>query len=444
MLVGLPRRFLHAWASAWRIAPQDIQTYVVPLCRKESGEKVNRDLHAKGILVSDDGRAMLLCGSSNFSPHGMGVSVANIEANLCYLDEADMKQGGLRLEDRLPVDWDADYALDAIWPETTTPLEEDRPSATPRLPAVFLWATYNQRSAQLTIALDPNEALPSEWSLHLPGENRLEFPALIDHHSLATLPEDERLIIHLPDALRSANITGLRVSWLDPDYGSAIAILPVQVESGVDLLPPEEFRALTADGILTCLISGREPAEWVEACERQGSSLSGRSSAAIDSLRTVETGGYALYRIRRLGRALATLSERLLRTLRSRDALAYRLGQDPLGPCYLADALVREWGAQNGNDAGAPVDPVPLIFALAEIALAVAHVGRRVYAKREAGEPDLRPLFRDVTVQLECQCAEISNGGEGQGANLLDYVAQVRSECERLIGRSEGGEQHAS
>ncbi len=112
MVVALPNRFREAWASVWRIAPDDVPTYVVPLCR--AGEKANRDLHAKSVLVSGEGTTMLLCGSSNFSPHGMGVGIANVEANLCYLDDLDTKRNGLTLGNRLPVDWEEDRCENPI------------------------------------------------------------------------------------------------------------------------------------------------------------------------------------------------------------------------------------------------------------------------------------------------------------------------------------------
>src|SRR5262249_43827595 len=153
--------------------------------------------------------------------------------------------------------------------------------------------------------------------------------------------------------------------------GEHQALLPVQVERAEDLLPPEEFRAISADAIIACLLSGREPAELVEQMERQGRGSEHQNTPVVD------TSGYALYRVRRLGRALATLGERLLRTVRTREATAYRLGQDPLGPCALAEALVREWGSPSEQAQAA------LRFALAEVCLTLAHVGRRVAAGRQ-------------------------------------------------------------
>src|SRR5262249_21209881 len=160
--------------------PNDVATYVVPPHR-EGEPHANRDLHAKGVLIWGDGATMLMCGSSNFSPRGMGIRAANAEANLCYLDDPDAKRSGLRLQDRLPVSWEEDLAESPVWPDTAEPIEDEQPSGDRPLPDAFLWAVYNQRTAVLTVFVDPSVALPSEWSLRWPGEASDEAPPLIDH-----------------------------------------------------------------------------------------------------------------------------------------------------------------------------------------------------------------------------------------------------------------------
>lgn len=435
MVVGLPRRFIEAWSSGWRVDPGDVPTYVVPLCR--AGEKVNRDLHAKGILVNGDGAAMLVCGSSNFSPHGMGVGAANVEANLCYLDDTETKRNGLRLEDRLPVDWEKDFCERPIWPEAAEPIDDEQPGADRPLPAAFLWAVYNQRTAVLTVAVDPSAEFPAEWSLRWPGERSEEAPPLADHRQHPRPAAEGRIVLQLAASLRGANIAGLRLVWRDEKGTMQSATLPVHVESGDDLLPPEEFRSLTTDGILECLLSGREPAEWVEALERrQASGQAKASPRELDSLRAVDTSGYILYRTRRLGAALAALGERLLRTVRTRDAMAYRLQQDPLGPRMLAEALVREWQEVSKENGARADDPATLLFGRAEINLMLAHVARRV------AEAHLRPLFRETVEDIDRQCAEITSGF-APPPNLKGYLKAVKRKYEHLLEGTAGGARHA-
>jgi hypothetical protein len=432
--VGLPRRFLEAWASAWRVDPNDVPTYVVPLCR--TGEKANRELHAKGILVGGEGVTMLLCGSSNFSPHGMGVGVANAEANLCYLDDRDTRRNELLLEERLPADWEKDLCEGAMWPETAEPIEDEDPGADRPLPVAFLYAVYNQQTATLTVVVDATASFPSEWSLRWPGERSGEALPLVDHVKQPHPPTNGRIVLQLSASLRGANIAGLRLHWRDEEGTMQHAILAVHVESAEDLLPPEEFRSLTSDGILQCLLTGRDLAEWVEVLEwQQTTAQTNATPRELDSLLAIETSGYVLYRTRRLGQALAALGERLVGTVRMRDAMAYRLGQDPLGPLMLAKALVREWQEASKQSAPSVDDPAVLLFSLAEINLMVAHVARRVT------ESHLRPLFRTSIEELDGLCKEVASGYT-LPPNLAAYLRAVKRKAGHLLGVT-GAERHA-
>jgi len=431
MVVGLPRRFLVAWASAWRSDPNAVHTYVVPLCRQ--GEKANRDLHAKGVLVAGDGMEMLLCGSSNFSPHGMGIGVANAEANLCYTDDSSTKRSGLLLSDRLPVDWKLDFCESPIWLEMANPIEDEQPSTNQAIPAAFLWAVYNQRTAVLIIAMDTQAPLPVEWSVRWPGEGSERTPPLLDDQALPQTPPDGRAVVQLSTSLRGANIAGLRLSWRDETGVMKSGLMPVHVEATEDLLPPDEFRSLSASGIVECLLSGREPAEWIAFME--GRQLGDRGSSAsreFESLRTVDTSSYLLYRTRRLGAALTAQGERLLRTTRTQDALNYRLRQDPLGPLMLAEALIRESEAaelKNGNHEG---DGSMLLFSLAEVNLMLAHVARRL------AEVRFRVFFQETIEQIDRMSDEWVKRA-APSANLSGYLMAVRTRCTDLLPVAGGG-----
>lgn len=432
MVVGLPRRFLEAWASAWRTAPGAVTTFVVPLCRK--GEKANRDLHAKGVLVAGDGMEMLMCGSSNFSPSGMGIGAANAEANLCYLDDYSTKRNGRRLEDRLPADWELDLCKSAIWPESVEAIEDEQPGSNQPIPAAFLWAVYNQREAVITIALDTQPPLPAEWSLRWPGEGSEQTPPLLDQLQLPQAPAGGRVTLQLSESFRGANIAGLRLTWRDQTGDMKNGLMPVSVESTDSLLPPDEFRSLTAHGIVECLLSGREPAEWVALLEsRQNGTVP--NSRAFDSLQAVDTSSYTLYRTRRFGAALTAQGERLLKTVRTREAMSYRLRQDPLGPRMLADAITRESegaGADKGDESAASL----LLFSLAEITLMLAHVFRRLAERR------FRPLFEDTIREIE-KMSDAWAQHAAPSPNLTSYLASVRMKCGDLLGRPKAEGHHA-
>ena len=188
----------------------------------------------------------------------------------------------------------------------------------------------------LTIAIDTQVPLPAEWFVRWPGEGSEQTPPLLDHQALPQAPPDGLVVVQLSTSLRGANIDGLRITWRDETGAVRDGLMPVHVEAAEDLLPPEEFWSLSASGIVECLLSGREPAEWVALLEgRQSGDQAVSGSRDFDSLRAVDTTSYMLYRTRRLGAALTAQGERLLRTVRTREAVIYRLRQDPLGPCML-------------------------------------------------------------------------------------------------------------
>jgi hypothetical protein len=244
------------------------------------------------------------------------------------------------------------------------------------------------------------------------------------------MPVSGRVEVILPDEITAVAITCLEVSWRD-EQGEHSALLPVQVERVEDLLPPEEFQGLSADAIIDCLLSGREPAEWAEQQERR----KGAATRVLDPLTCTDTSGYVLYRVRRLGRALAVLGARLLQTVRTHDAIAYRLNQDPLGPCFLARALARQWGERTEQDVTA------LRFALAETTLTIAHAGQRIDADRQEGDPDVRPLFVEAIRELNALGANLI--GAAGHTNLESYITAVGRECLRLVGGVQREESHA-
>lgn len=406
-------------------------TCIVPLRRKD--EEFSRNLHAKAVFLTDKQRNVLLCGSSNFTPHGMGVGAANVEANLCYIDDYGQKRGGQYIDSRLPVDWALDRCDRITWQQSAEPLPEDLPPLTPFLPAVFLSATYSQREAQLVICLDATKSFPTQWSLRLPGQQSGS-PPLVENRQYPSIPGNGRIVLQLPGNMRGVTVTCLLVTWM-PDHGdAATAYLPVQVEKLGDLLAPEEFRSLSAAAIIECLISGRELAEIVDVEERRASRGTASTEAALESLRAVDTSGFVLYRVRRLGRALAALGERLQKTLHTHDAMTYRLRHDPLGPCILADAFIRE-SAKHGQAAGMDVmERSQFMFSLAELSLTVAFAGRGIHSELETGEPDLRPLFR-VTVS---EFLKMANGLPALGIvgqdRLQDYIEAVKEKACDLLG----------
>lgn len=409
--IDLPKAFLAQWTKAWRAAPR---VFAVP--QRREGEPRDRPLHAKGILIANEekDRGLLLCGSSNFSLHGMGVMDApNIEANLVYIDAVKSKN---RLDLRMPADWDADEAEDALWSDQDVPGEDDERQGS-LLPPVFQWATYNQAGATITFGFKGGAAFPGHWRIDLPGNDDDALTLLSDDTLPKTAPDTH--VCALPAALKRAHIVALRVIWNNDADDEQSAPMLVHALKYDDLLPPEACQGLSASTIIDCLIDRKDLAD--KAAETEDPLAPVQATVAP----VQDTTHYLLYRIRRLGLALGLMGARLLTTPRSADALFYRLHRDPLGPVRLAEALVREYEPRRDR----PSESEAMRFALAEIALMVAHTGRRWHADNAAGEPDLRALFADCVAAVDAQSAAIP----APEAAIAAYARRVAHEAQTLL-----------
>jgi hypothetical protein len=143
-----------------------------------------------------------------------------------------------------------------------------------------------------------------------------------------------------------------------------------------------------------------------------------------------------MYRSRRLGRALATLGDRIVRTVRTRVAFAYRLESDPLGPISLATAIAGEQKA-TAEPVVAGFAASYVLFALSEIQLTLAYAGHEVHRGRGALEPDLRTLFVRAIDRIESLRQGISSDAGHAAAG--SYSTRVREKCEQLLGATVAG-----
>lgn len=427
-IVPLPKHFGQCWKERFgensRILP-------VPMCVEEVDERP-RDLHAKAILIEGDSHDLLMAGSSNFTPHGMGIGVFNCEANLVFEDKADEKREGQTFDDRLgvPVSWDDPLSVDDItWQDPEQP-PEDAPSSKPQLPAFFAWASYSQTTGVIRVGVDRNQSEPSDWTIGLAGQSAEQSVSLFSRSLCA--PDGTTLSFTLDEKARGVHLTAMRVGWTDKDATRQEGFLAVAVENrDADLLPPEEFRGLSVDGIIDCLLSGRTPAEWVEKQDARRKRNTS-TDAAIESLRAVDTSNYVLYRVRRFGRALAAMADRIARTSPTPDAIRYRLLRDPLGPVHLAETLSSSENGHNGGPAAAAETGYQL-YAMAEMLLSVGHVGRQV--RRACGRDGkwALPLFREARERISAVIQRIRERSGPLPDDLARYLDASLSENARLL-----------
>jgi hypothetical protein len=411
--VNLPDWFRDVWAKAWKIGEDEISIYVIPPQRDD--EKAERSLHAKAIMVSSDERTLLLVGSSNFSPHGLGIGTFNVEANLCYV--AREKDHLRALEAALPVDWEDDLQEEVRWPAEQEPFSDDPPSTAPPPPLGFQWATFHEESGTLSISVDASNKLPETWSIWIPGRDAPVFDTTRDTLTLA----NGAIVIALGEANRAHRITAVTIRWIDELNVQQEARLPTLVDDDAELLPPEGLHSLQSDDIVKCLLSGKDPIEWAE--EDNGSPEAPKKKKGnknYDLLKTLDTNSYVIYRTRRLGRGFAALSQRILATLRTQTAMRHRLERDPVGPLMLARAIAAEGKEMTGAGRAAT------LFALVELTLTLSYVALRVDPKGKLG---LRPIFDGVRRSID-ELAQ-SYDYEPQGPDPLKrYVKSVRERCD--------------
>ncbi len=431
-IVPLPRYFGQCWKKRFG---KNARVLVVPRCVDRVDERP-RDLHAKAILIEGDSHDLLMVGSSNFTPHGMGISAYNCEANLVFEDWANKEREGQIFDDRLgiPVLWDDAVGVDDIvWQDPEQP-PEDAPPAKPHLPAFFVWASYSQTTGELRVGIDRTQPEPADWSISLAGQSAEQSVSLFSRASCA--PDGTTLLLTLDERSRGVHLTALRVSWTDKDATRQEGFLAVAVEDrDTDLLPPEEFCGLSVDGIIECLLSGRTPAEWIEkqdAWRKRNTS----TDAAIESLRAVDTSNYLLYRVRRFGRALAAMADRIARTSPTPDAIRYRLLRDPLGPVHLAETLSsRGNGHEGGHPSGSETGYQ--LYVLAEMLLSLGHVGKQVRRSYGRDGKWAMPLFQEARERIRAVIQRIREQSGPLPEDLSRYLEASLLESARLLNVAE-------
>jgi hypothetical protein len=410
----LPDWFRDEWSDAWKGEKAPLSVYVIP--PRRAGEKADRQLHAKGLLVTSDDRTLLVVGSSNFSPHGFGVSIFNLEANLCYVVRDPNHIATLKRS--LPVDWNTDGTNKVRWPNAPDVVADDPPPTNPLPPDAFLWATFHEQTGTLSIAIDAACTLPKKWSIRIPGRDRSVFES--DRDPLAIT--SGLVTFSLGEAGRAQRLTYFTLRWTDEKGVQREARMPTLVNDDAELLPPEGLRSLQSDDIVSCLLSGKDPVEWAEDEEhRDEAGKRKKSDKSYDLLKTIDTDSYVIYRTRRFGRALAALSQRLLATLPTPTAIQHRLQKDPVGPLMLARAVSSE--GQAASTAGRAAT----LFALGELQLTLSYLALRVDPKGKLG---LRPLFEDTRRMID-DLAQTYDYDAPKADPLKRYIAAVRRNCER-------------
>jgi hypothetical protein len=147
-------------------------------------------------------------------------------------------------------------------------------------------------------------------------------------------------------------------------------------------------------------------------------------------------GRDGLYRVRRFGRALAAMADRIARTSPTPDAIRYRLLRDPLGPVHLAETLS---SSGNGHEGGHPSGSETgyQLYVLAEMLLSVGHVGQQV--RRSCGRDGkwAMPLFHVARERIRAVIQRIREQSGPLPEDLSRYLEASLSENARLLNVTE-------
>ncbi len=176
------------------------------------------------------------------------------------------------------------------------------------------------------------------------------------------------------------------------------AKLGVTVESEEHLLPPEQFQKLNADAIIECLISGKTPSQWIDQNNGRRKS-SGTDDAAIESLRSVDTSSFLLYRVRRFD-ALTGMSQTDHANADASRCDPLPTVERPIWPSFVGSVH----SERRDDDAvdGATLDDEHRLFLLAEILLTVAYLQPRVTHKVKGKERQaIEGIFGEAIQQLQ-------------------------------------------
>ena len=360
---------------------------------QRDGDKNPRPWHAKMLALQGDRYTALMIGSSNFTCAGMGAaSHRNIEANLVTVVErvAYGRQVG-----ELEAIWSRMDPVDNLngveWLGRRPEDDEEESATVPSLPAGFLSATYCGGAARvIVLRLDP-AGLPSAWSIIAcgPDQRRLLDASTWTATGSQPVVTQEWSPPHPPDRLL--------VSWNDQK-----AFLPLNVEDGQELPPPEQLEQMSADDMLR-ILAAADPSGAFRAWARRrrrfdtfDAELDSADPIDLDPLRRHDLEATYLHRVRRRARVLSQLRANLQRPVWSRQALEWRL-RGIIGIDALAERLVRD------TSAGKTAEP---LLALADFLIVLREVdytpSEGCLSKQEF-EAAFRPFLHDLAGRLDAK-----------------------------------------
>lgn len=363
---------------------------------KRPEKEIDRTLHAKVMRWARDDWTLMLVGSANCTGAGLGLDGAprNVELSVAIGDRSS-NPTGRALARWLP----GLHPLPAgehLWDKAFA--EEDSAFAA-RLPEKFREALYHPQDDAVTVELG-SEHQPDQWEIA--DGDAVRFTSA-EHGG------ERHLTFQLAGEPAPLKLT---VTWRDRHGEAQAGDLVVNVGDRGALPPPPELGDLTLEEMLELLSAGSRFRPALQRMLRRRGRLSttGTGLPELDPHARVDTSGFVLQRMRRAGRALEGLRERLERPVAHRDAVQRRL-RGPFSPLALRQQLDAACGdGRLGSREHA--------FLVAEMILCL-----RMVAWHVVGDE-----FDDIwcVEQAEQLIGELGAGLVVEDAAIADYLARAR------------------
>ena len=364
---------------------------------KRPDKEIDRTLHAKVMRWARGGWTLMLAGSANCTGAGLGLDGAprNIELSVAIGDRPS-NPTGRALARWLP----ALHPLppgEHLWDNA---LAEEEGAFAARLPEKFREALYHPKKDTVSIELGP-EPQPNQWEI-ADGD--------VARFTSAEYGDESDLTFRLDGDPAPLKLT---VTWRDSHRDPQAGDLVVNVADRTALPPPPELGELTLEDMLELLSAGSRfrPALQRLLRRRGRLSTSGAGPPELDPHARVDTSGFVLQRMRRAGRALEGLRERLERPVAHRDAVQRRL-RGPFSPMALREQLDI---ARNDGRLGSREHA----FLVAEMILCLRLVVWRIVG----GDFDASWCREQVERLID----ELGSGLVVEDAAIADYLARAKA-----------------
>ncbi|GMR20794.1 MAG: hypothetical protein BMS9Abin36_1391 [Gammaproteobacteria bacterium] len=360
-----------------------------------------RPLHAKAMWFEGQRWSGFLCGSSNFTQRGTGLSIQpNIEANLIYLFREDVR-GANKNFNQAWIHGDKVKSAQLGFGELKQDDSEDEDMQT-GLPlgfqdAVLVRDDTGELQLQLMFAIPPEI-----WSITF-GEPK---QIIATHAQWQQAGRPEKWVIHWRDVTLPSI---LQVSW----GNNAHAYWPVNIADASLLPPPEDLKNLSLDALIEILSSQGSLRDAMRKILRrkQAKGVEGEGGVQddLDPHKRIQTSHYLIPRTQRISRALTGLRERLQRPVATEEALLWRL-DGPIGVKAVVKALRKHTESKD-----------ELAFLMSELVLDMG----RIHYQAQDGSLDESTYYQHLIKMINKLIPQMKDCGKEASPAIYRYCQAV-------------------